>query len=414
MVRGLTRRRLLAVTGGGAAGLAGVGAPAYAATRSGATHGADTVPLVGPHQAGVTTPPQERLMFAAFDLTVTTATELRDLLRSWTQAAALMTAGRPVGPPGGAPDVAPADTGEAVDLPAARLTLTFGLGPGVFLQDGHDRFGLASRRPRALTPIGPLPGDRLEPAISGGDLCVQACADDPQVAFHAVRDLARIGRGAVVMRWTQLGFGRAASTSKSQPTPRNLQGFKDGTNNLEAADAAEMRRFVWVGDDEPQAWMRGGTYVVTRRIRMFIEKWDGSELSDQQDTIGRYKLSGAPLGEHAEHDPVNLKARGPNGKLVIPADAHIREASHATNDGVRILRRGYSFTDGIDPATGELDAGLFFVCFQRDPHAQFAVLQRRLAASDALNEYIRHTSSAVFAVPTGIRRGGYVAEGLFA
>jgi deferrochelatase/peroxidase EfeB len=410
---GLTRRRLLAMTGGGAAGLAGVSVPGYAATSFGDASRAGTVPFLGPHQAGVTTPPQERLMFAAFDLTITTAPELRELLRAWTHAAALMTAGRPVGSPAGAADVAPADTGEAVGLPPARLTLTFGLGPGVFLRDGHDRFGLAARRPQALAPIGPLPGDQLVAAASGGDLCVQACADDPLVAFHAVRDLARIGRGAVVMRWTQLGFGRAASTSKRQATPRNLQGFKDGTNNLETADAAEMRRFVWVGGDEPQPWMRGGTYVVTRRIRMLIEKWDGSPLSDQEETIGRSKLSGAPLGEHAEHDPVNLKARTPDGKLVIPADAHIREASHVTNGGVRILRRGYSFTDGIDPDTGQLDAGLFFICFQRDPHAQFAVLQRRLGASDALNEYIQHTSSAVFAVPTGVRPGGHIAEGLF-
>jgi deferrochelatase/peroxidase EfeB len=147
---------------------------------------------------------------------------------------------------------------------------------------------------------------------------------------------------------------------------------------------------------------------------MFIEKWDNSVLDDQQDTIGRRKLSGAPLGGKAEHDPVDLSARRPDGKLVIPAHAHIRVASHATNDGVRILRRGYSFTDGIDPVTGELDAGLFFVCFQRDPHAQFAVLQRRLGASDALNEYILHTSSAVFAIPAGIRAGGFVGEGLFA
>jgi deferrochelatase/peroxidase EfeB len=234
------------------------------------------------------------------------------------------------------------------------------------------------------------------------------------VAFHAVRDLARIAHGAATMRWTQLGFGRASSTSRSHATPRNLQGFKDGTNNLDASDAAEMHRYVWVGDDEPQAWMRGGTYAVTRRIRMLIEKWDDSALDDQQDTIGRYKLSGAPLGEAAEHDPVDLRARTPDGKVVIPADAHIREASHVTNGGVRILRRGYSYTDGIDPATGELDAGLFFVCFQRDPHAQFAVLQRRLGTSDALNEYIRHTSSALFAIPAGVRRGGYVGEGLFA
>jgi deferrochelatase/peroxidase EfeB len=411
-MRGFTRRRLLAATGIGAVGVAGAGGVGDAALRGEAR--GRTVPFYGPHQAGVATPPQERLMFAAFDLTVATAGEVRDLLQTWSHAARLMTVGRPVGPPAGALDAAPADTGEAVGLSPSNLTLTFGLGSGVFERDGDDRFGLASRRPAALKPLGPLPGDRLVAASSGGDLCVQACADDPQVAFHAVRDLARIAGGAAAMRWTQLGFGRASATSKAQVTPRNLQGFKDGTNNLQVSDAAAMRRFVWVGNDEPQAWMRGGTYAVTRRIRMFIERWDNSVLDDQQDTIGRRKLSGAPLGAKAEHDPVDLNARRPDGTLVIPAHAHIRVASHVTNDGVRILRRGYSFTDGIDPVTGELDAGLFFVCFQRDPHAQFAVLQRRLGASDALNEYILHTSSAVFAIPAGIPAGGFVGEGLFA
>jgi deferrochelatase/peroxidase EfeB len=353
-------------------------------------------------------------MFAAFDLTISTAGELRDLLRLWTDVAAKMTAGRPAGPPGGDPEAAPKDTGEALGLPAASLTITFGLGQSVFVHDGHDRFGLASRRPRALSPLGPLPGDRIDPARSHGDLCVQACADDPQVAFHAVRNLARLARGAVVMRWTQLGFGRAASTSRTAATPRNLQGFKDGTNNLDAGDAAAMRRFVWLGDDEPQAWMRGGTYAVTRRIRMLVEKWDGSSLDDQEETIGRKKLSGAPLGERREHDPVDLSAHRPNGDPQIPLDAHIRLASHATNGGVRILRRGYNYTDGMDPATGELDAGLFFIAFQRDPHSQFATLQRRLGAADALNEYIRHTSSAVFAIPGGIAPGRYLAQDLFA
>src|SRR6185436_8956816 len=100
------------------------------------------------------------------------------------------------------------DTGEALGLTPARLTLTFGFGPSLF--DG--RFGAAAHRPAALRPLPPLPGDELDPARSDGDLCVQACADDPQVAFHAVRNLARIGRGAVVMRWAQLGFGRASTT----------------------------------------------------------------------------------------------------------------------------------------------------------------------------------------------------------
>jgi deferrochelatase/peroxidase EfeB len=196
-------------------------------------------------------------------------------------------------------------------------------------------------------------------------------------------------------------------------TPRNLQGFKDGTNNLTSDDEASMKRFVWVGADEPQRWLRGGTYLVARRIRMLIEAWDRTSLTEQEQVIGRFKHTGAPLTGAHEHDVVDLHARQADGLPVIATDAHIRLAGHAANDGERILRRGYSYTDGIDPVTGQLDAGLFFVAFQRDPHKQFAAIQRRLGASDSLNEYIRHTSSALFAVPPGVARGGYIGEDLF-
>jgi Dyp-type peroxidase family len=129
--------------------------------------------------------------------------------------------------------------------------------------------------------------------------------------------------------------------------------------------------------------------------------------------IGRFKHSGAPLTGKHEHDAVDLDVRQAEGLPVIATDAHIRLAGHAANDGERILRRGYSYTDGIDPVTGQLDAGLFFVAFQRDPHKQFAAIQRRLGANDSLNEYIRHTSSALFAAPRGVARGGYIGEDLF-
>jgi deferrochelatase/peroxidase EfeB len=410
----LTRRRLLAA-GGGAVGLALAGGGYALGARQDEDDAANavSVPFYGAQQAGITTPPQDRLMFASFDLTLASAGELRDLLRTWSAAAALMTTGRPAGSPGGDLDAPPADTGEAVGLGPARLTVTFGLGPTVFRVNGKDRFGLAGREPAALAPLGRLPGDQLQPERSDGDLCVQACADDAQVAFHAIRDLARVARGAAVIRWTQLGFGRAASTGRDQVTPRNLQGFKDGTDNLDAGDAAAMGQYVWVGDEDPQAWFHGGTYVVIRRIRMLIEAWDRSTLGDQQDTIGRFKESGAPLTGTHEDDRPNLRARTASGQPVIPADAHIRMAAPSTNSGIRILRRGYSYTDGIDPATGELDAGLFFICFQRDPHSQFVPLQRRLGSHDALKEYIEHTSSALFAVPPGAPRGSFVGAGLF-
>jgi deferrochelatase/peroxidase EfeB len=402
-----TRRRLLASAGaGGLAAAAGGGGFALGRETADAAPdaAAQIVPFHGEHQAGIATAAQDRLHFAAFDVEDgLRARDLRDLLREWSRAAERMTAGRLVGDDGGEQLAPPADTGEALGLTPARLTVTFGLGPSLF----DDRFGLAASRPEPLRDLPALPGDELDPDRSGGDLCVQACADDPQVAFHAVRNLARIGRGAVTVRWSQLGFGRTSSTSRAQATPRNLLGFKDGTRNLKAEDTADFARHVWVAGDrtgEP-AWLRGGTYLVARRIRMLIEVWDRAPLGDQEQTIGRHKASGAPLGGREEFDAPNL-AR-------LPADSHVRLAAPSSNDGVKLLRRGYSFTDGLDDRLGQLDAGLFFLSFQRDPDA-FIRVQRRLGSTDALNEYIKHVGSGLWAIPPGARRGGWVGETLLA
>ncbi|HET7589905.1 MAG TPA: iron uptake transporter deferrochelatase/peroxidase subunit [Solirubrobacterales bacterium] len=406
----ITRRRFLGNAGLGAAGLGIVGAGGYLLGHESAeasTEGTGQVPFYAEHQAGIDTPAQDRLHFAAFDLVGEDPAELRELLRQWTVAAAEMTAGGMVGNVNDVPLAPPDDTGETVGLLPSSLTVTFGFGPSLFEKPG---LGLAGRRPAALKPLPPLPSDELDPAESDGDICVQACSDDPQVAFHAIRNLARIGRGTVAMRWSQLGFGRTSTTSRSQDTPRNLMGMKDGTANIKAEDTEAMDRYVWVGGEGP-GWMRGGSYMVTRRIRMLLEVWDRSSLQDQERTIGRQKYSGAPLGGQDEFEPLPLSERR-NGHPLIPVDAHVRLASATENDGIRILRRGYSFTDGVDESLGELEAGLFFICFQRDPEKQFVAIQRRLGQVDALNEYISHVGSALFAVPPGAKPGGYVGEGL--
>jgi deferrochelatase/peroxidase EfeB len=408
--RPISRRSFLLAAGGGAAALAAAAAGGgyLLAEHDGDGGKAETVPFHGEHQAGIATPAQDRIVFGSFDATTTSRTELEGLLRDWTAAAEKLTAGKPLAELDDSLPAPPVDTGEALGLAAARLTITFGFGPTLF-----DRFALGSRRPSGLVELPVFPHDALDPARSGGDICIQACADDPVVAFHAVRNLARIGFGRAALRWTQLGFGRTSSTTSSQTTPRNLQGFKDGTNNIDAEDPAAMAEHVWVGDDEPQAWLHGGSYLVARRIRMLIETWDRSTLDDQQRTIGRFKQSGAPLTGSDEHDKVDLAAVDSSGLPVIPGDAHIRLAGPARNGGHRILRRGYSYTDGIDPRTGELDAGLFFVAFQRSLENGFVAIQNRLSTVDALNEYIVHTGSAVFAVPPGAPEGGFVGEQLF-
>lgn len=378
---------------------------------------AGSTPFHGEHQAGIVTAAQDRLHFAAFDVITKDRGRLVDLLRQWTAASARMTEGRSagvIGPMDGELDAPPEDTGEAYGLPPSGLTITIGFGPSLFTSNGVDRFGIADSRPAALIDLPHFPGDRLDPARSGGDLCVQACAHDPQVAVHAVRNLARIGFGVVSVRWSQLGFGRTSSTSTTQATPRNLFGFKDGTANLKAEEPEVISTHVWVGaDDDPSAgWMAGGSYLVSRRINMHIETWDRSSLREQEAIIGRDKGEGAPLSGGTEFTAVDLSAEGPDGPKV-PADSHVRLAHPDDNGGVQILRRGYNFTDGSD-GLGRLDAGLFFIAFVRDPRTQYVPMQTKLARDDAMSEYLLHTGSGLFAVPPGARtRRSFIGETLF-
>jgi deferrochelatase/peroxidase EfeB len=415
MTARMSRRRMIAVAGAGAAGLAGAAAAGAAAhdALTGAPPADDArgaVEFFGPHQAGIVTPAQDRLHFVAFDVVTRDRARLVAMLRQWTDAAARMTAGLDagvIGAVGGIPEAPPDDTGEALGLPPSGLTLTLGVGPGLFrAADGTDRFGLADRRPPALADLPRFPADALEPALSGGDLCVQACANDPQVAVHAIRNLARIGMGVVSVRWSQLGFGRTSSTTQGQATPRNLFGFKDGTRNLKAEETDLLRAHLWARPGDGPSWMDGGSYLVTRKIRMIIETWDRAPLGEQEAIVGRAKGTGAPLGRTAEFDEPDLSA--------MPADAHVGLAHPDANAGARMLRRGYNFVDGSD-GLGRLDAGLFFIAYQRDPRTAFIPVQTRLARHDAMNEYLRHVSSAVFAVPPGVpAAGGFWAEGLFA
>ncbi len=409
---GLSRRRLLGLGAAGAVGVA-TGGVAGAAVASAAAEASDpapadpVVPFFGAHQSGIATPVQDRLHFAAFDVTAGDPEAIASLLAAWTSAAARMAEGLAAGL-GGAipivPEAPPRDTGEALDLSPARLTVTVGFGPSLFEREGVDRFGLRTQRPEQLVELPRFAADALDPARSGGDIVIQACADDPQVAVHAVRNLARIGFGTVAVRWSQLGFGKTSSTTPAQATPRNLFGFKDGTRNIAGDDEAALNEHVWVGDEAP-AWLQGGSYLVARRISMRIETWDRTSLAEQEAIVGRSKREGAPAGAVRERDSVHLDA--------MPPDAHVALAHPDSNGGVRMLRRGFSFVDGSD-GVGHLDAGLFFLAYVRDPHKQFVPIQARLSQRDVMMEYLSHTGSGVWAVPPGVEaEGEYWGQALF-
>ncbi|GAB3714565.1 iron uptake transporter deferrochelatase/peroxidase subunit [Mariniluteicoccus flavus] len=377
-----------------------------------------TYPFHGDHQAGITTEAQDRLHFASFDVTTDSREKLVRLLQRWTEAAARMTQGGyagPVGPTSGSYDMPPDDTGESIGLPAAGLTLTFGFGPTLFATaDGRDRFGLAARRPAALERLPHFPGDKLDPATSDGDLCVQACSHDPQVAVHAIRNLARIGFGTVALRWSQLGFGRTSSTSTAQATPRNLFGFKDGTANVKSEESAALADHIWVpsGRDPREDWLVGGSYLVARRINMHIETWDRASLREQEKLIGRSKAEGTPLSGGVEHDQPDFAKAGRGNRPLIDPASHVAMAHPSHNSGVRMLRRGYNFVDGSTDL-GRMNAGLFFLAYVTDPRTHYIPMQTAMSKGDLLVEYLQHTGSGLWAIPPGVRPGEHVGQKLF-
>jgi deferrochelatase/peroxidase EfeB len=401
-----SRRGLLAAAGGIVAASA-----ASVIARAAQEPGAE--PFGGEHQGGITTPQQRHSYFAALDLTARKASDVVAVLRSWTEAAARMTVGdtaASLGTDSGAPA---GDSGEALGLPLSRLTITFGFGGGLFSKDGTDRYGLASRRPEALVDMPSFNGDQLVEGHTGGDLSIQACADDAQVAFHAVRQFVRLAYGTAQLRWVQSGFLPDPPTGQ---TPRNLMGFKDGTINPKPPFAA-----VWVADEGP-AWMRNGSYLVTRRIRISLEHWDRTEIDFQEEVIGRHKYSGAPIGGKKEFDPLDLNVADGDGSPLIAENAHVRLAAPEANGGAEILRRAYSYNDGVN-FTAErwppwrqgvmYDAGLFFVAYQRDPRTGFIRIFENMSKLDALNQYTTHVGSGLFACPGGVREGEFIGQHLF-
>lgn len=426
--KGTSRRAMFTGAGLGAAlaGLAGVaGGRAWEASQRPEEAILTTYPFRGDHQAGITTPAQDNMFTAAFDVSTTDIEELKTLLSDWAVAAEQMTAGELIGgQPSSNKQLPPKDTGEAWGYKPNGLTITFGVGKGLFVDaDGKDRFGLAAKMPAILKEGMPsFSGDQLHAAQSDGDLLIQACSNDAQVCVHAIRNLTRIAFGTATLRWSQVGYGRTSSTSVDQETPRNLFGFKDGTNNIKAEDPADqLNEHLWVqpGDDAAASWMAGGTYYVARRIRMLAEVWDRLRLIEQEQTMGRDKRYGAPLSianptkSSEEFTTVDYAAKDDKGETLVPADAHIAVVSPEQNQGRRMLRRGYNYTDGSD-SLGLLQTGLFFIAFVRDPRTNFYPILDRMTKSDALQEYLKHEASALFAIPPGIEKGDtMVAASLF-
>ena len=355
--------------------------------------GARSIAFRGEHQAGIVAPlrPQAHAWIAAFDLEPgVSAAGLRDLLRRWSDAADRLMAGQPLGA---------SDDAVVAGLGPAALTVTVGFGQSLFGQAGIP----ASARPEALAPLPAFAGERLDPARSNGDIGVVVAADDKVVASHAARVLRRLAAGTAHVRWQMSGFNAARGAGPDSATGRNLMGQIDGTNNPRPTEPDFAAR-IFAGAQAPD-WLRGGSYLVVRRIRMLLDTWDTVPTPDQERVIGRRRDNGAPLTGGDEHSAADFGVRTADGSLVIPPDAHMRLAAPAANEGAAMLRRGFSYVDGDE-------SGLLFLAWQADPRRGFIPVQQRLVAGDALRRFIRHETSALFAVPGGVAPGTYIGQAL--
>ncbi|GGR46944.1 iron uptake transporter deferrochelatase/peroxidase subunit [Streptomyces griseomycini] len=401
--KGMSRRRLLGTVGatGLVLGAAGGAAAGHAAAPAGATPltsvGTGRVMFHGKHQPGITEGLQARGHLIAFDLAPGAGRkEAAALLRRWSDTARRLMAGEPSGQD---------DTGVARDAGPSSLTLTFGFGHSFFA-----RTGLEKQRPVALDPLPDFSSDRLDKARSNGDLWVQIGADDALVAFHALRAVQKDAGSAARVRWQMNGFNRSPGATAHPMTARNLMGQVDGTRNPKPADSDFDRR-IFVPEEGEPAWMANGSYVVVRRIRMLLDDWEKLPLKEQENVIGRRKSDGAPLSGGTETSEMDLEKTDAEGNLVVPFNAHARITRPDQNGGAAMLRRPFSYHDGID-ADGVPDAGLLFICWQADPLRGFVPVQRKLDRGDALTPFVRHEASGLFAVPGGAAEGEYVGQRL--
>ncbi|WP_168583646.1 Dyp-type peroxidase [Gephyromycinifex aptenodytis] len=377
-------------TGSGAAGPGAGGR-----TGTPVLHGTATEPFWGAHQSGIATPHQAHGLFLGLDLVQGAGKdEVRSLMQVLTDDAARLTQGQaPLG----------ALEGDLAATPA-RLTITFGFGAGLF-----DAIGKPDLCPPGVRSLPAFSTDELDPAWGPTDLLIQVCSEDPMTLTYAHRRLLRDAAQFVTVRWAQRGFLPARGTEPDGTTPRNLMGMRDGSAN--ESDPAQVAQVLW-SDGAQQPWLKDGTQLVLRRIRIDMSTWDDVEDEGKEIAFGRRVSDGSPLTGEKESDVVDRTAMDDMGFPVIAPNAHAARAQARTAQE-RMIRRPYNYVSETAP-TGEVEEGLLFAAYQADIMTAFVPVQERLAQADALNIWITHVGSASYAIPPGADQGSFIGAGLLA
>ncbi|MEH0575304.1 MULTISPECIES: Dyp-type peroxidase [Streptomyces] len=378
-----SRRTFLDVAGAMmAAGLtagctSGSAQPGRHAPAPGATPTPMPVPATGRHQAGITLPQpaQPHLLAVVADLGATVAPG--PLLAELGQAIRTLTAGT---------------DRRLLGLPPGDLTVTVGVGPR-----------LVRTVDAALPGAADLPRfsrERIAPQARGGDLLIQICAGDPLLLPIVAAALLEQAGDRIRERWRQSARrGANVSVGNGLTAPRNPLGFIDGI--VGPHTTAEQQRDLWLAGPPAVA---GGTLAVLRRMELDLPRFAALSVAEQEAVFGRRRASGVPLSGGTAASGPKLGAKTPDGRYLVPADAHVRRA-HSTVVGVGLmLRRSYG--------TDEPAPGLLFISFQNDLRTFTATLTH-MDTSDALLPFTTTTASATFLILPGFDRQHPLGSHLF-
>ncbi|MFI1097559.1 Dyp-type peroxidase [Streptomyces sp. NPDC020917] len=375
-----SRRAFLGATGGvAAAGLtAGCEAHSAPSDKHGATASpAAPVPATGRHQAGITLPQPAQPNLLAVVADVRDGVAVGPLLAELGRSVGTLTSGTDA---------------RLLGLPPGDLTVTIGVGPRLVRTVDPSLPGAAD--------LPPFPRERITPQARGGDLLIQICAGDALVVPIVATALLDQAGDRLRERWRQSGGrGPNVPVAKGLSAPRNLLGFVDGI--VGPHTTADQQRHLWLAGPAPVA---GGTLAVLRRMELQLPRFAALSVTEQEAVMGRRRADGAPLsGGTIASDP-ELGAKTPDGRYLVPADAHVRRANANVVGAGLMLRRSYSIAE---PA-----AGLLFASFQNDLRT-FTSTLTHMGSSDALLQFTTTTASATFLMLPGFDRQNPLGSTLF-
>ncbi|MFI1737703.1 Dyp-type peroxidase [Streptomyces sioyaensis] len=276
-------------------------------------------------------------------------------------------------------------------LAPGDVTVTVGIGPRLVSGAGRNLPG-AARLPAFAR-------EEIPEEARQGDVLLQICGSDPLVVgcAEAACTAALTDVGARV-QWSQQGFRPPAGPHAG----RNLLGFPDGI--IVPKGPEQMRREVWLDGPAPVA---GGTIAVVRRLRIGADRFLAQSVHRQEEIIGRRRSDGAPLSGGRPEAEVDLGAKTPDGRYLVPPMAHARRANPLASGSGLMLRRSYSYRNGPG------DAGLVFISFQRELRT-FVATQQRLDEGDDLMGFTTATASGTFLVLPGFETERPLGAGMFA